>query len=85
MRKKIVILGSTGSIGQITFNIVKKNKKNFDVVLLTTNKNIKDILKQAKEVKTKNILISNKFHYLKAKKILKNKKIKVHNDINSLN
>ena len=85
MKKKIVILGSTGSIGKITFNVVKKNKKNFDVVLLTTNKNIKDILKQAKEVKTKNILISNKFHYLKAKKILKNKKIKVHNDINSLN
>ena len=40
MKKKIAILGSTGSIGKTTFDIIKKNKKNFDVILLTTNKNI---------------------------------------------
>ena len=45
MKKKIAILGSTGSIGKTTFNIIKKNKKDFNVVLLSTNKNIKEILK----------------------------------------
>ena len=40
MKKKIAILGSTGSIGQTTFNIIKNDKKNFKIVLLSTNKNI---------------------------------------------
>ena len=41
MKKKIAILGSTGSIGESTLKIIKKDKKNFEVNLLTTNKNIK--------------------------------------------
>ena len=44
MKKKIAILGSTGSIGKQTLKIIKKDKKNFDVVLLSTNKNTKLIL-----------------------------------------
>ena len=39
MKKKIVILGSTGSIGKTTFDIIKNNRKDFEIVLLTTNKN----------------------------------------------
>jgi len=84
MKKKIVILGSTGSIGKNTFNIIKKNKNSFEVVLLTTNKNIKEILKQTQKVKVRNILVNNKLYYLKIKKILKNKNIKVYNDINNI-
>ena len=38
--KKIIILGSTGSIGRQTLEILRKDKKNFDVVLLSTDKNI---------------------------------------------
>ena len=75
MKKKIAILGSTGSIGKTTFNIVKKNKKDFKVVLLTTNKNINEIFKQARTLKIKNIIITSKPHYLKAKKNLKIKEI----------
>ena len=48
MKKKIAILGSTGSIGKSTIDILRKDKKNFDVVLLTTNNNYREILKQAK-------------------------------------
>ena len=33
MRKKIAILGSTGSIGKFTLDIIRKDKKNFDIVL----------------------------------------------------
>ena len=47
MKKKIVILGSTGSVGQNTIDILKKDKKNFDVILLSTQKIlIKFLLKQ---------------------------------------
>ena len=68
MKKKIAILGSTGSIGKTTFNIVKNNSKDFNVVLLTTNKNINEIYKQAKLLKVKNIIVTSKDHYEKAKK-----------------
>tara|TARA_Y100000590_G_scaffold329301_1_gene373985 strand:+ start:377 stop:1546 length:1170 start_codon:yes stop_codon:yes gene_type:complete len=84
MKKKIAILGSTGSIGKTTFDIIKSDKKNFEIVLLTTNKNINSIFKQARELKVKNIFISSESHYFKLKKRLKNNKIKVHNNLNNL-
>ena len=51
MKTKIAILGSTGSIGKTTVNIIKNDKKNFDVVLLTTNTNYVEILKQVSFLK----------------------------------
>ena len=75
MKKKIAILGSTGSIGKTTFDIIKKNKKNFEVVLLTSNKNVTEILKQIKIFNVKNLIISEKKKYSYLKKKLKNKKI----------
>ena len=41
MKKKIAILGSTGSIGKSTLEIITKDKKKFDVFLLTANNNYK--------------------------------------------
>ena len=48
MKKKICILGSTGSIGKNLFNILIKDKKNIEIVLLTANKNHIELLKQVK-------------------------------------
>ena len=48
MKKKIAILGSTGSIGKSLLNIIKKDKKNFKF-FITANKNYKDLIKQAKK------------------------------------
>ena len=39
MKFKIAILGSTGSIGNNTLDIIKKDKKSFEIVLLTANNN----------------------------------------------
>ena len=85
MKKKIAILGSTGSIGKSTIDILRKDKKNFDVVLLTTNNNYREILKQAKEFKARNIIINNKKHYLTSKKKLRNNKINIFNNFQSFN
>ena len=40
MKKNICILGSTGSIGKTTLKIIKKHKKKYRIILLTTNKNV---------------------------------------------
>ena len=83
MKKKIAILGSTGSIGKSLIDIIKKDKKNFDIVLLTANKNYKELLKQSKLLKVKNLIITDP----KGFKILSNKskKLKVYNNYNCLN
>ena len=51
----------------ILFDIIKNNRKDFEIVLLTTNKNTTTILKQAKLLKIKNILIADKSKYLNLK------------------
>ena len=83
MKKKIAILGSTGSIGKSTIEILRKDKKNFDVFLLTTNNNYREILKQALEFKAQNIIINNKKYYLNLKKKLINKNINIFNNFES--
>ena len=84
MKKKIIILGSTGSIGKTLVNIIKENKKNFEVVLLTANKNYVSIIKQAKFFKVKNIIITDKKSYLKSLKINKNKDLKIYNNFDKI-
>ena len=85
MKKKIAILGSTGSIGENTLKIIKRDKKNFEVNLLTTNKNINKIYKQANEFKVKNIIISDLNAYRKAKIQFKKSKINFYNNYENLN
>ena len=78
MKKKIAILGSTGSIGTSTLDVIKKDKKNFIITLLSANNNYKKLIQQAKEFKAKNVLINNKAHYKKVKSSLKNFNTKVY-------
>ena len=59
MKKKIAILGSTGSIGQSTLEVIRKDKKNFNIILLSANNNYKKLVEQAKQFKVKNVLIKN--------------------------
>ena len=70
MKKKIAIFGSTGSIGKNLINLIKKNKKNYDVILLTANKSSDLLLKQASILKAKNIIITdvNEFNKLSSKR-----------------
>ena len=63
--KKIAILGSTGSIGKTLFNILLKEKKNSEVILLTAHKSHKILLKQAKALNVKNLILTNKKDYIK--------------------
>ena len=58
--KKIIILGSTGSIGKQTLEIIRKDKNKFKILLLSTDKNINLISKQIKTFKVKNIVVTNK-------------------------
>ena len=85
MKKKIVILGSTGSIGKILLNIVQNNKRTFKIVLLTANKDHKTLYNQAKKYGVKNLIITNDISYKILKKKCKKTNINVFNNFNILN
>ncbi len=80
MKKKIAIFGSTGSIGITTLNILKKDKKNFEIVLLSTNNNAQKIFKQANEFNVRNVIIKNHDQFIKWKSKFAKKKIKIFNN-----
>ena len=72
--KKIIILGSTGSIGKSLLKIINKDKKLFNIKLLSAHKNYKQLLRQAKLFNVKNVILTDKKIYnLKKKNFTKNK------------
>ena len=56
-KKKVFILGSTGSIGVNTLDVIRLHKNKFEVVGLTANKNVKLLLEQVKEFNPKYIIV----------------------------
>ncbi len=84
MKKKIVILGSTSSIGKSLLNIIKKDKKNIKIELLTANTNYKDLISQAKKFNVKNIIITDPISFKKTKILCKDKGINIFHNFKSL-
>ena len=76
-KKTISILGSTGSIGSNTVDILSENKENFSVCSLTSKNNINLLSKQAHVLKPKIVAIQNKNKYKDLRNNLFGKKIKV--------
>jgi 1-deoxy-D-xylulose-5-phosphate reductoisomerase len=84
MKKNVAILGSTGSIGENTIKIFRKDRKNFNIVLLSTNRNISKIFKQAKEFKVKNLIINDYKKFSEAIIKNKNKGINIYNNFKDI-
>ncbi len=85
MKKKIAILGSTGSIGTTSLNIIKKKSKLFKIEVLSANKNYNKILYQIKKFKPNFFVVTNNNIYLKIKRKLKSNKTKISNSFKQLN
>ena len=77
VKKTISILGSTGSIGTNTINVINSNKKKFSVFSLTSKNNINLLSKQSILLKPKVVAIQNKKKYKDLKNNLFGKKIKI--------
>ena len=77
MEKKIAILGSTGSIGIQTLDVIQKNKELFTAEILIAGQNSNLLIKQAKIFKPKIVVINDESKYLYVKEHLKNQKTKV--------
>lgn len=54
-RKRIAVLGSTGSIGLQTLDVVRRHSDELEIVALAANTKVADVVKQAHEFKVRNI------------------------------
>ena len=85
MIKKIAILGSTGSIGTQTLEVISNHDDKFRVELLSANKNYKLLIQQAKKYKPKAIIFGDKTHKKILRKNLKSENIDIYFGEDALN
>jgi len=76
-KKRISILGSTGSIGVNTLKVVKHLKDQFEVINLSCNQNIDLLIDQIKTFQPKAVSVLNSKSYYKLKNKLKNSNIEI--------
>ena len=77
MKLNLAILGSTGSIGIQTLDVIQKNKELFTAEILIAGQNSNLLIKQAKIFKPKIVVINDESKYLYVKEQLKNEKTRV--------
>ena len=83
--RKIAVLGSTGSIGKQTLEVIEKNKDIFNLDLISANSNYKLLAKQANKFQPKVVIICDSSKVENLNKLIKNSKIEIFHGESSLN
>lgn len=76
-RRKIAVLGSTGSIGTQALDVISKHADRFEAYVLVANNSVELLIKQAREMMPEVVVISNKDKYNQLKDALADLPIKV--------
>ncbi len=77
MPQRIAVLGSTGSIGTQTLDVISRFPGMFVVEILTAGNNVKLLAQQARQFLPKMVVIGNRSHYQKLKDDLRDTHVKV--------
>jgi len=83
-KKQLAILGSTGSIGTQTLEVIRAHADRFDVYALTANNQVDLLIKQAIEFQPDVVVIANEAHYATLQEALAPWPIKVYAGINAI-
>jgi len=78
MKKQLAILGSTGSIGTQTLDVVAEHPDLFEVYVLVANNQVDALIEQARRFMPDTVIIANKAHYPKLQDALADLPIKVY-------
>ncbi|MDT3356497.1 MAG: 1-deoxy-D-xylulose-5-phosphate reductoisomerase [Bacteroidota bacterium] len=76
-KRRIAILGSTGSIGTQALDVVRQHPDKFEVELLTANNSSELLIRQALEFDANNVVICNESKYTEVAEALQPKGVKV--------
>ncbi len=85
MKKRIAILGSTGSIGTQSLEVIGNNPEQFEVEVLTANNNVDLLIEQAKKHQPNVVVVANKEKYAYVSEALKNEPVKIFAGADALN
>ncbi|MCI1778955.1 MAG: 1-deoxy-D-xylulose-5-phosphate reductoisomerase [Bacteroidales bacterium] len=62
-KKRIALLGSTGSIGTQTLDVISRHRNDYEIELLTANQNSGKLIEQAIMFRPNNVVICNEKYY----------------------
>ena len=85
MKKRIAILGSTGSIGTQSLEVIEQNPDKFEVEVLTANNNVDLLIRQAKKYQPNAVVIANREKYKLVSEALEKEPIKVYAGADAIN
>jgi 1-deoxy-D-xylulose-5-phosphate reductoisomerase len=77
-KKKIAILGSTGSIGTQALEVIEEQNHLYEAYVLTANNSVDLLIEQARKYTPAAVVIANETHYQKVKEALNDLPIKVY-------
>lgn len=83
-KRRIAILGSTGSIGTQTLDVIRRHPDMFEVELISARRNVDLLTKQAIEFDAANVVICEESRYKETADALQDKGIKVWSGVDSL-
>lgn len=83
-KKRIAILGSTGSIGTQTLDVIRQHRDLFEVELISARSSVDALIAQAREFDAANVVISDERRYPQVAEALKGSRSKVWGGISSL-
>ena len=84
MKRRIAILGSTGSIGTQTLDVVRRHRDLFEVEMISAGNNAVLLAEQAREFEVNNVVICNEARYPVLADALKDSDSKVWAGVDSL-
>ena len=77
-KQRLAVLGSTGSIGTQTLDIVRRYGDRFEITTLSAHSNWKKLVEQAVEFTPDNVVIADKTHYTAVRDALADHPVKVY-------
>jgi 1-deoxy-D-xylulose-5-phosphate reductoisomerase len=77
-KQRLALLGSTGSIGRQTLDIVRRRPEEFEITSLTAGSRWEQLVEQALEFHPDSVVIANENHYAAVREALKDEPIKVY-------
>ena len=78
MKQRIALLGSTGSIGVQTLDIVRENSELFEITTLTAHRNWEALARQAEEFAPDSVVIADDSKYDALRRALADRPVKVY-------
>jgi 1-deoxy-D-xylulose-5-phosphate reductoisomerase len=75
--RRVTVLGSTGSVGCNTLDLIERNRERYEIEALTANNNVALLIEQARRLRPRQAVIADEKHYATLKEALSDTEVEV--------